>query len=327
MQIHTKKEFIFSADEITAACHASTVLPLDDGNVLAALFGGAKEGDASVEIYISMRGTDGIWEKPRIVSENDGVPHWNPVLHLRQDGTILLFYKYGFQIDNWVTHVVSSKDGGQSWSQPSVLVPGDDSGGRGPVKNKCLRLSDGTLLAPSSTEQNRKWNAFIDRSEDDGVTWTKSPAMDRPLYKGRKVGLIQPTLWQDDLGIVHALMRSNKGAVYKSDSADNGITWNTPYRTGLPNNNSGIDCAKDDEGRIWLLYNPVKENWGDRYPLTLAVSTDNGNIFLPVCSPETAEGEYSYPAIVCRGNRLYFTYTYNRKQIVYSEIDINTLFY
>lgn len=50
-----KKEFIFQKNEKAPSCHASTVLPLNDGTVLAAWFGGAHEGDNSVEIWVSKR--------------------------------------------------------------------------------------------------------------------------------------------------------------------------------------------------------------------------------------------------------------------------------
>ena len=93
-----------------------------------------------------------------------------------------------------------------------------------------------------------------------------------------------------------------------------------PYRTVLPNNNSGLDLDKDSEGRIWLVYNPVTENWGKRSPLTLAVSFDSGETFRDVLNLEVRPGEYSYPAIIAEGNRLRITYTYDRTKIVFWEI-------
>ena len=136
--------------------------------------------------------------------------------------------------------------------------------------------------------------------------------MDNPTVP--LLGMIQPTLWEDGAG-VHAFVRTNKGAVYRSDSADRGETWSVPARTRLPNNNSGLDCATDGEGRLWLLYNPVGVNWGPRTPLTLAVSTDGGETFTAVLQPELGAGEYSYPALVCDGDTLYGTYTYERRRI------------
>lgn len=317
-----EKEFIFGTDTVTASCHASTVLPLGDGTVLAAWFGGKKEGDDSVGIFLSVRGQNGNWSSPKLISENVPVPHWNPVLYERSDGEIVLFYKYGHEISDWITKYVLLSRGGDVISTPAELVPGDTSGGRGPVKNKCLRLSDGRLLAPASTEQNNRWIPFIDISDDDGKTWFNGGYMERPKYKGAFVGLIQPSLWEDGDGAVHCLMRSNKGAVYRSDSVDRGFTWKKPYRTRIPNNNSGIDCDTDGAGRLWLIYNPVGVDWGVRHPLSLSVSNNNGRHFTEIFKPEPGNGEFSYPAIVCRDNMLYITYTYLRKQIAFWKIEL-----
>lgn len=316
-----KKEFIFRKNEKAPSCHASTVLPLGDGTVLAAWFGGAHEGDNDVEIWLSKRDTEGNWSTPVSVSEDDNIAHWNPVLYMQENGRIILYYKHGETIPDWITRYITSDDTGTTWSSPLTLVPGDTSGGRGPVKNKCIKLKNGTVLGPASTEQNKKWIPFIDMSLDDGITWQFNGLMERPKYKGAYVGLIQPTLWESDEG-VHCLMRSNKGALYRSDSYDNGLSWSKPARTRLPNNNSGIDCVKDDSGRLWLIYNPVDVNWGVRHPLSLAYSKDNGKHFTEVLVPEPGNGEFSYPAITCKDNTLYITYTYKRKQIVFWKIEL-----
>ncbi len=316
------KEFIFSKNPKAPSCHASTVLPLDNGDVLVAWFGGAREGDKSVEIWVSRRDKNNNWSKPISISEGDNIPHWNPVLYKRENGEIILYYKHGEKISDWITKYIISYDNGNTWSHPQILVPGDTSGGRGPVKNKCLKLKDGTLLAPASTEQNKKWIPFIDVSKDDGLTWNASPKMERPKYKGVYVGLIQPALWESDNGAIHCFLRSDKGAIYRSDSTDNGLTWKKPYRTRLPNNNSGIDAVNDNSGRLWLIYNPVDVNWGVRHPLSLAYSKDNGKHFTEVLIPEPGFGEFSYPAITCKDNTLYITYTYKRKQIVFWKIEL-----
>lgn len=322
MILSAKKEFIYENIPLLASCHASTVLPLDNGSVLAAWFAGKGEGDESVEIWCSKRTVDGLWSSPVRVSENDDVPHWNPVLHQCEDGKIVIYYKHGRKIADWITKYVVSSDNGDTWTKPEILVKNDTSGGRGPVKNKCLRTSDGKLLAPASTEQNKKWIPFIDISYDDGFTWVACDPMPRPKYKGAYVGLIQPTLWESENKSLHCFMRSNKCALYKSDSFDEGLTWSKPYRTRIPNNNSGIDCTKDTHGNLWLIYNPVDVDWGVRHPLALAYSKDDGKHFTDVLLPECGNGEFSYPAIVCKGNCLYITYTYKRKKIAFWKIEL-----
>jgi predicted neuraminidase len=315
-----KKEFIFDEPTPVPECHASTILKLDNGNILAAWFGGTKEAHMDTLIWVSLR-ENGRWSPPRPVTPEVSVQHWNPVLFQRADGSILLFYKLGYPISQWHTRVIASTDGGKTWSMPNELVPGDRTGGRGPVKNKCLRLSDGRILAPGSTE-DLPWRCFIDASDDDGETWIKRPiAVGAP--HGNEIFLIQPTLWEHPAGHIHALMRSNRGRIFRSDSSDFGENWSPAMPTDMPNNNSGIDCVRMESGSIVLAYNPVGENWGARCPLSIAVSHDDGATFQRVMDIETepCPSGYCYPAIVADGCKLYLSYTWNRRKIAFCELE------
>lgn len=314
-----KKEYIFETDKYFNACHASTVLCLPDGDILAAWFAGTREGNDDVRIWYSKMHNKK-WSEPQCLLTDMALPHWNPVLFLRNDGTVRLFFKTGKKISHWITYFCDSADNGENWTEAKILVEGDTSGGRGPVKNKCLRTSSGMLLAPASTEQ-KGWKCFIDISEDDGNTWTKAPHIVRPNKKpAGLVNMIQPTLWESNDGLLHALMRSNKGFVYYSQSAD-GVKWSKAKKTDIPNNNSGLDCVKADDGNIYLVCNPVGENWGDRSPLVLMRSEDNGKTFsVAEVLEERKGGEFSYPAIITEKNMLHITYTYDRKNIVYCSV-------
>lgn len=317
-------EFIYPECSVTPSCHASTVLPLPNGNVVAAWFGGSSEGKNDVKIYVSVN-ENGKWAEPYAVSvKGKELPHWNPALFLRKDGTVVLYFKYGKPIPKWVTYYAVSKDGGKSFSQPKELVKGDTDGGRGPVKNKPIRLSNGTVLAPASKEHPiNGWKCFVDISEDDGKTFTHSNFVLRPKKHAKKVNMIQPTLWEDEDG-VHMLVRTDKGKIYRSDSKTDGKVWCKAYETDLLNPNSGIDLTKLSDGSLVLISNPIGENWGNRSPLTLMRSFDNGNTFEEFIKLESIEGDYefSYPAIVADGMTLYITYTYERRTIKYWKIEI-----
>ena len=133
--------------------------------------------------------------------------------------------------------------------------------------------------------------------------------------------MIQPTLWESKDGSVHMFTRTKVGKIYRSDSYDGGKTWCTAYPTNLPNNNSGIDLDTDDSGRIFLVYNPVGIP-GIRTPLTLAVSLDDGKTFTKIKTFETGLAEYSYPAVVVKGDTIHITYTYERDYIAYWQIKV-----
>ncbi|SDX05732.1 exo-alpha-sialidase [Paenibacillus sp. CF384] len=332
--ISTEKEYIFEEGQPFQSSHASTVAVLPNGNVVVAWFAGMHEKSSDVAIWMSTR-TGGTWSVPYKAADEEGIAHWNPVLFVQGD-TLVLFYKVGHEITDWYTRVTYSEDDGRTWTEPRELVPGD-VGGRGPVRNKPIALKDGTILAPSSIERHdpsaagkQIWEAFVDISRDNGLTWTMSELV--PMNIGEYVGtdhwfakgLIQPTLWSSGGERVHMLLRSTEGVIYRSDSRDNGQTWCQAYPTSLPNNNSGIDVTLMDNGKLALIFNPVAGYATDspRTPLVVRFSSDNGLTWGDEIVLENEPGEYSYPAIVSQDNQLYLTYTWKRDRIAFWKITL-----
>ncbi len=263
-----------------------------------------------------------------------------------QDSRLWLFHKVGPTVHSWTTRVATSADGGATWSAPRPLVSGGTSP-RGPVKNKLIVLANGDWLAGGSVEDDRNWDAFTDRSADQGLTWERSavplehrassPASGAPVWRGLAEaalwetdpartfawdGVIQPTLWESAPGRVHMLLRSTRGSIHRSDSQDGGRVWCAAYATPLANNNSGLDLVRVPDGMLVLACNPVAGNWASRSPLVLLVSTDNGARWQERAVLESGAGEFSYPAIIAAGGGLHVLYTWNRTSIVHREIAV-----
>jgi predicted neuraminidase len=324
--IEVSSSKIFDSHPEFAQGHASTVIAVAPNEYLVAWFGGSYEKHDDVSIWMA-RGDGASWEVPQKVAKIRNDPHWNPVLFNAPDGKIYLYFKVGKEIDDWETWVQTSDDKGKTWTTPVELVPGD-KGGRGPVRNHNIVLSDGTWLAPASNEKNKVWNAFMDRSTDGGKTWEATPfiELDRKLIP--EEGVIQPALWESSPGNVHALLRTSGGKIARTDSKDYGKTWSPIYLTDLPNNNSGIDVAHLGGEKIALIYNPVGENWGDRNPINLAISLDNGKTWVlnqTIEKGEDPETEFSYPSITLDGKDLVITYTWNRKKVAFWKFKLEGL--
>lgn len=310
-------EFIFESAPFASA-HASTIVETRDG-LAAAWFGGTREGASDVGIWVSRR-VGGTWTAPVEVAtgvQPDGTrfPTWNPVLFELRSGTLALFYKVGPNPREWWGMVRTSADDGRTWSDARRLPDGI----LGPIKNKPVRLADGTIVAPSSTETPESpstWRVHFERSRDAGATWSVS----RPAASagGAPIDAIQPSILTHAGGRLQAVGRTRSGRVFETWSADGGQTWTPVALTELPNPSAGTDAVTLKDGRHLLVYNHTPKG---RTPLHVALTRD-GKTWETVHVLESEPGEYSYPAIVQTADGLvHITYTWRRERIKYVVID------
>ena len=186
-------EFIFTTAPFKS-CHASTIVELRNGDFLAAWFGGTSEGNPDVAIWASRRTQNG-WSAPFQLVREPNTPTWNPVLFHSKDARLWLYYKFGAGPSAWHAARIFSTDEGKTWSTPERLPEGI----LGPIKDKPLVLDDGTIVSGSSIETQQSWHVQIERSTDNGITWTKSSAITVPQKSSSDetttpYGIIQPTI-------------------------------------------------------------------------------------------------------------------------------------
>ena len=312
-----RSEFIYEEAPFPSA-HASTIVQTSDG-LLAAWFGGTRERAPDVGIWTS-RHVNGRWSAPVEVADgvqSDGgrYPCWNPVLFDMGAGAITLFYKVGPSPSEWWGMTIVTRDGGQTWSDRQRLPKGV----LGPIKNKPVRLSDGTIIAGSSTESTENpsvWRAHFERSEDGGQSWKiVRPSMPT---SGPEVEAIQPSILIHTDGRLQAIGRTRSLRVFETWSRDRGRTWSPLALTSLPNPNSGIDAVTLRDGRHVVVYNHTTQG---RTPLDVAFSSD-GEKWDPPIVLESDPGEYSYPAVIQTSDGLiHITYTWKRERIKHVVID------
>ena len=306
-------------------CHASTLVEVAPGHLVAAWFGGTKERAPDVGIWVAHY-ENGRWSEGVEVADGrqpDGtrLPSWNPVLFQASDGSLVLFYKVGPSPSKWWGLSLSSTDGGRSWSEPTLLPEGI----LGPIKNKPVLLADGTWLSPSSSEGNPEgWLVHFERSQDQGATWERTKA----VGKGPGLDGIQPSILVHKDGSLQAVGRTRQGVVGMTWSRDAGKTWSPLAATELPNPNSGTDAVTLADGRHLIVYNhtghrPEEPGKGNRWPLDVAVSTD-GLVWKRVVTLESEPitSGYAYPAVIqARDGRVHITYTWGRKRIKHVILD------
>jgi predicted neuraminidase/ABC-type molybdate transport system substrate-binding protein len=321
-------EFVFERAPFASA-HASTIVETTEG-LVAAWFGGTREGAADVGIWLSRhvasmsrRSPDGAeagWTAPVEVAtgvQPDGSrqPCWNPVLFQMPDASVALFYKVGPSPQEWWGMVRTSRDGGRTWSDATRLPDGI----LGPIKNKPVTLADGAILAPSSTESHERpsrWRVHFERSGDGGRTWSVAPA--GGSVDGHDIDAIQPSILVHPGGRLEAVGRTRAGRVFETWSADGGKTWTPMALTALPNPSSGIDAVTLRDGRHLVVYNHTDRG---RSPLNVALSVD-GKQWDAALVLESEPGEYSYPAVIQSADGLvHITYTWRRQRIKHVTID------
>jgi predicted neuraminidase len=197
-----------------------------------------------------------------------------------------------------------SFDGGKTWSAAEKL-PKDIYG---PVKNKAVLLKDGTLLCPSSSEDN-DWRLHMEFTRDGGKTWSRTG----PLNDGVTTSAIQPSILFLPDGRLQLVCRSENGFILQAFSSDLGRTWTALEPSTLVNPNSGIDAVTLKDGRHVIVYNPVKKG---RSPISVAISGD-GKTWKDIATLENEPGEeFSYPAVIqTKDGKVHITYTWKRKKI------------
>jgi predicted neuraminidase len=309
-------EFIYQSAPFPS-CHASTLVETAPDKLLAAWFGGMREGAQDVAIWLSR--FDGRWSAPEKIAEEPGVPCWNPVLFReRKSGEVTLFYKAGPSPQTWSGFYRRSRDGGATF-EASFILP---AGLLGPIKNKPIQLDDGAIVAGSSVESYKTWACWMERSTDAGRTWTRHGPIH---HRDEPYGVIQPTLLRRRDGSLLSLMRSRKiGSICAATSGDGGQTWSPATAVeSLPNPNAGIDAVTLEDGRHALVYNPTHQG---RTPLVLALSSDDGQSWKTVKVLEDQPGEYSYPAVIQTSDgALHTTYTWKRERIRHQWFSLSEL--
>jgi len=321
-------EFIYDKAPYPS-CHAVTIVEATNGDLVSSWFGGTHERHPDVCIYVAIKpkGSDKWGEATKVADGvmKDGTrfPTWNPVLYQIPGGNLMLFYKIGPKPSEWWGVYRTSSDGGKTWSD-KIDMPSKDF--LGPIKNKPVLLSNGTLLLPSSTEGNG-WHLRMESTPDFGKTWVMGDTISRGK---EKINAIQPSILFHKDGSIQAIGRTRNRAIFSTFSKDNGKTWSDLELIGLPNNNSGTDAVTLKNGKHLLVYNhvlpPGKEAKGPRTPLNLSISDDGINWKATLVLEDSKISQYSYPSIIQSSDGMvHIVYTWRREKLKYVKIDPSKL--
>ncbi|KAH3757565.1 BNR repeat-like domain [Pelomyxa schiedti] len=323
-------------------CHACSIQELYDGTVVAVFHAGTNEGNEDLSIWTSRRDpATGTWSPITVAAKTPGVCDMNPSLYMNDNGVLYLDFHFGSDsitdpnscsTHSWEGAYVSSSDGGVTWSSVTYLPKGFLAG----IKNKCITLSNGNVLCPSSTESGHVdeligiWQSHMETTDQDYQHWEKSNDID--VFHEHETwcqGPIQPTLFElETPGKLTCLLRTSCDWLAQSYSDDYGLSWQKlADPTDLMNPGAGIDGVRMYGDGAYLGFLLMMNNsTQQRCPLTLAHSGDWGETWEYVADIETdCTGSYQYPAIVqSRTNpkvaHVCYTLDYGNRTMAYAKL-------
>lgn len=252
-ELYSRRECFLPA--ATQQCHASNLCFLKNGDLLCAWFGGSQEGKPDISIYLArLKQGSSTWSEAVKMTHDGTRSEQNPVVFQTPGDETWLLYtsQLAGNQDSAVVKRRVSRDGGVTWDDPTVLF--DEPGTF--IRQPLVILKDGTWAIPTfkcRTEPGMRWVGNDDiscvrLSKDQGKTWTE-------VEIPNSYGCVHMEIQQlQDTSYMAAFRSRWADNVYISFSPD-GITWEEPQATTLPNPNAGICFDVLPSGRVVIIYN------------------------------------------------------------------------
>jgi predicted neuraminidase len=330
--------------------HASCVIELANGDLLAAWYSGSGERRAD-DVVIQgawLRRGEALWGPRFLLADTPGYPDCNPALFAAPDRSIWLFWPTildhrweGALLKFAVARDTGDHSGPPAWSRTGVLhitpdgfardmdrALADPHGAAGELPRQAvaeLRDRSRDLLY-----QRLGWMPRVHPTVLPSGRWllplysdTFSASLialsddrgatwraSRPLIG---FGNIQPSLVARRDGTLVAFMRDNgpHRRIRLSTSADAGASWSPVVDSPLPNPGAGIEALRLAGGAWALVYNDTEHG---RHSLVIALSDDEGATWKWTRHIERqppGQGSFHYPSLLqAADGSIHVTYTH-----------------
>jgi hypothetical protein len=273
----------------------ASFIPLKDGSLLLLYGAHSKPGDWDRGEIRQIRSRDGgkTWSEPETVFSDHKRSLFQCSLARLPSGDLGLTHSSLANGTDAIKVFRRSSDEGKTWSEPIVISDKAHAYTTGPW-DKLYVLESGRVLAllhcnlkPNTTKQGGPLGSYAVYSDDDGKTWSRSPAADvlhvadNP-HRAHEWGFWEPALVEHAPGKLLMLGRTPNGWFWESRSADNGTTWSMPVKTAVRNPVAPPVLTRvPGSDMLVLIQNPevdLKSGWhgGPRRALAFRTSTDGG---------------------------------------------------
>lgn len=331
--------------------HASCVVELDNGDLLAVWYSGHGER-TSDDVLIQgawLKKGRVIWGPRFTLADTPGYPDCNPAVFAAPDHTIWLFWptildhhwegallKFAVARDDgqhsgpltWIREGVlhvTPRDFPRLMSEALAALPEAASDRFVAIKEKHSERSKDELyqrlgwmprVHPTVLPSGR-WllPLYTDTFSASIVLITDdrgaSWTTSQPMLG---FGNIQPSLVRKNDGTIVSFMRDNgpHRRIRLSESKDDGMTWGPVTDSPLPNPGAGIEAIRLANGHWALIYNDEPRG---RHSLALSISDDEGATWKwtrHVERQQPGSGSFHYPSIMqARDGKIHLTFTHS----------------
>lgn len=253
------------------------------------------------------------WTRPFTLVENSaGMNVMSPSLLRLAGGDLALAYMFKQSHEDCSIRYRVSRDDGKTFSEPLTISPRKSFW----VLNndRLVQLRSGRILAPSQRLDNwpkvRHSLTQVLYSDDGGRQWKGSDLVD---IRDNSDGADEPGVVELKDGRVLMYFRTDLGRIYQAFSRDGGVTWTKPEPSALAAPVSPAVIKRipgtGDLLNIWNHTLPHRRGGHtDRFPLSAAVSRDDGGSWEIRDLDTDVRFTYGYPSLTFAGNRALITY-------------------
>ncbi len=285
---------IFSADKQWLFGREPLLRRMKDGSLVCFIYSGGKREPSPDNLVLMTRSTDdgNTWSPPKVAFKHSQRAVWSTELFTEGPHPMLFLYTFCFDTNNFEIKAFISygDDSGENWTVP-VSVPG---GVANHIYRKGFIASDGAWIFPVVWAELRdgwewdknqrgidaegrelpaayehwttRYSCGAARSTNQGESFSLHGYIHHPEYKR---SLWEPNIAEIAPGKMAMFLRAGE-VLWRSDSEDGGLSWNTAYPTDIPNPGTKLDIAVID-GTVVMTTNFNSER---RDPLSIWVSKD-----------------------------------------------------
>ncbi len=303
--------------------HPASIEELNNGDFFIAYYGGGGEYEGDTAVFGSRRVKGSKeWSPPKRIADTPDRSDGNAVIWQQPGGPAWLFYvvRYG---ETWSDSIIKykySSDRAHTWTDSDILT--FEKGMM--VRAQPVQLLNGDILLPIYHEVGQDKESVGADSASLFARYnnaTKQWTFTKEIHS--RIGNIQPAVVQCDPNYLLAFCRRGggygpmpDGFIVKTESHDGGYTWSPGVDTKFPNPNAAVDLIRLTNGHLVMIYNDSFE--GERMPLTMRVSTDNGKTWPHVRNIVNKPGDTAaYPFMIqATDGRIHGVYTSSERTVV-----------